>query len=522
MNNFRYELRDSGGHMESGVGILYIIQKFMEVRTVSDVKAIKAEWEDAEFFKSGMSADEIALGVRTCRIAYEANIYEYTTTKIGFSPGPLRAHLSLGRRLLLPRSGSGCVRFDLIMVKESTTLLGATPEQEEQRLFLLLPCYLQVFVVALILVSFISNIICFFPSTAFLYVTTESDLLSTIFLDGAYGIYNTLATLKEHGLWFTYVVIILFSLVFPPLKLLTTITLLTLRMKRSTRRTIFAVLGQLGRWSLLDVYFIVLLQLICANQSHEVVIDSVSYTVDIRVDVGYGAILFHLAIICSIATVSVLEHMDRDSVLGSAEPSCCTCVWKRDADPKAPTTGVAAEERGMAPWQVVGSGWRTLIFWLGLGAFALVLCSFFIHLFTTRNLAEAEALGLQLLLPQEWTLAEGIFGYLIGHGTGGANGLFGVDMVLFTLVTPVLCTSALVVGPMLPSPIGRRSCYRLARELSAWCNLEVFFLAVCVYLTQESNLVAIDLGAGFYCIPAYMALLLAAFPLMHTLVGGRD
>ena len=46
----------------------------MEVRTVLDVKAIKAEWEDAEFFKSGMSADEIALGVRKCRIAYDGNM----------------------------------------------------------------------------------------------------------------------------------------------------------------------------------------------------------------------------------------------------------------------------------------------------------------------------------------------------------------------------------------------------------------------------------------------------------------
>jgi len=310
-----------------------------------------------------------------------------------------------------------------------------------------------------------------------------------------------------------YCLIILFSLCWPPIKLICIAALSFLPLQRQTRRTSFAVLAQLGRWSLLDVYFIILFQLMFALQDHEITTTLLGFDISlgelsIAIDVGYGTILFHLAIIFSIASVYVLDSADRQALKTGAAPIA-------DLESKGGPEMLDGIIPAGLPKAIGGVSFSVT-------AFALVFVGFFGRLFTVDELPKADDLGFtDLLLPNEWSLANGTFGYLMD--VGGLNGFFGFGVFVFTLLTPMACTAALVVAslPFLGVSM-RRWSYGLARELSAWSQLEVMFLAMIVYMSQSESLVTVILGPAFWSMLAYIVALIVAFPIVHQLVGGRD
>ena len=338
---------------------------------------------------------------------------------------------------------------------------------------------------------------------------------------------------------FLYVIIVAWSLVWPPTKLVLSGLLLGLRLRRSTRRAVLAVLGQLGRWSLFDVYFAVFFQLVTANQSHVVSLVGLVPLVNLSITVAIrpGLLLFHLAIGASIVAVSVLEHMDRHDTLplsnGRAETSGSAAQPAGATTERGMVGGAVAVEKEEAATLVESwldvDGWRLRVVVAVPSAAALVLCvlSFSLQLFTVGDVAENVSVGLaevffgDLLLHNSWSLGEGLAHFYWASGSA-YDVIFGLDLLVFTLFTPVACTSLLLLSALLPASPQRRQCYRYARELSSWSNLEVLFLTVVLYKSQEGSMISIILGPAFWCALLYVCCILLAFPLAHRLVGGRQ
>lgn len=81
--------------------------------------------------------------------------------------------------------------------------------------------------------------------------------------------------------------------------------LLVLPTREATRKCHIRWLGQLGRWSLLDVMVVLLLLIVLADQQAAGDGDGLSFA--IGASVREGLFLFPLAILCSIGAVAILE-----------------------------------------------------------------------------------------------------------------------------------------------------------------------------------------------------------------------
>jgi len=431
-------------------------------------------------------------------------------------------------------------------MKESTALLSVAkgepgePEPTADRLFLLLPRTVQIVVVSILGLALALNAVCWSPNTVFLHLDISPDTLEQYVPsldDGDFGFVHTLQTIKDAGLMFLYVIVVAWSLVWPPTKLVLVGLLLGIRLRRSTRRTVLAVLGQLGRLSLFDVYFAVFFQLITADQSHMVNLVGLVPLVKLSITVAIrpGLLLFHLAIGASIVAVSVLEHMDRDHTLplsGPAGTSGSAAQPVAEVTERGMVGGTAAEKEEAATlverWLDV-DGWRLRVAVAVPSAAALVLCvlSFSLQLFTVGDVAENVSVGLaevffgDLLLHNSWSLGKGVAHFYWASGSA-YDVIFGLDLLIFTLFTPVACTALLLLSALLPAAPQQRQCYRYARELSSWSNLEVLFLTIVLYKSQEASMISIILGPAFWCALLYVCCILLAFPLAHRLVGGRQ
>jgi paraquat-inducible protein A len=73
------------------------------------------------------------------------------------------------------------------------------------------------------------------------------------------SVWSSLQTLSAEGEWFLFYVILIFTIVFPLVKM-TSLTVLWLRngMTKERRVVIYRYVGHLGKWSMLDVYIVAL------------------------------------------------------------------------------------------------------------------------------------------------------------------------------------------------------------------------------------------------------------------------
>ena len=374
-------------------------------------------------------------------------------------------------------------------LKEDVSETSSRLTEASSQLYLELPVWAMVIVPLLLLVSAILNVIALLSATPFLTINIEETVhfgplvlhpKVPGFESGGYGMWRTLELLKQHELWALYVFIFCFSVVWPPLKILIAAALLATPLQPPTRRRALAVLGQLGRLSLVDVYFCVLVVVVVANQSHQIMLIDLALSATIE----WGVLVFHAAVFCSIASVAILEDVDA---------------------PRAPTP---ARPPG-APVRVLGTA-------AALAAIVLVPLSFFLPLFTIEGLPAVEAqvegelhVHADILLNHTWSLSQGTFDVLM-QSASGPEVFFGLDVLVFTLVTPLLCTCTLLVVHTVEGAVVRAQMRRVARILSQFSNLEILLVAMLVYLTQEDNIVRIDLDPAFWCLVAYASVLLLA------------
>lgn len=153
---------------------------------------------------------------------------------------------------------------------------------------------------------------------------------------------------------------------------------------------------------------------------------------------------------------------------------------------------------------------------LGVVRLSLAVGAFFCPLFTVVGLsalspslqATVDRLNITILLPNTWSLADGIG--MMAVSPSPYQRFFSVDMGLFLLGMP-LASATLAIYCVL-KPIGRvpTAALRLMHGLTRFSNLEVFLLALLVYLAEMDHFILLRTHEAFYCLCAYVPVLVAS------------
>eukprot|EP00327_Prymnesium_parvum_P017373 CAMPEP_0113268652 /NCGR_PEP_ID=MMETSP0008_2-20120614/21290_1 /TAXON_ID=97485 /ORGANISM="Prymnesium parvum" /LENGTH=408 /DNA_ID=CAMNT_0000117833 /DNA_START=19 /DNA_END=1245 /DNA_ORIENTATION=+ /assembly_acc=CAM_ASM_000153 len=354
---------------------------------------------------------------------------------------------------------------------ERSSLLGSG--QAADRLFELLTTKQRVFISLLLLTSFVLNIICLSALTPFVDIDADPPLDSFV-RTGKYGLIATLNLVAERHLWGLYVLILVFSIIFPLVKLALIVVVLALRLKWSTRECVLRWLGHLGRGSLMDVYIGLLLLMITSGQGLSITVGGVTvFVANLRTNPEYGLYLFHAGIICSMASVTWLQELNHDTHIPT-KPL-----------PRPPASLILTA--GMQGYAM-----------LALCAAALIvqICSVSLPAFTVWGVKvnqDVESSPILPLRPIEHGLAASIY---------ELPPLFAVDMTIFLLIMPIVsvffCLFVLI-APVQPA----RWCHVTIVYLCDWSMLDIFAFAYVAYLLQEAHLVELDLQSGSYFLFVY-------------------
>lgn len=307
-----------------------------------------------------------------------------------------------------------------------------------------LPLWIRICVPALLIASAVLNVIALLPGVPFLNI--NSFFLPS--LAGEYSILRVVQLLWEHGLYPLVVLVVGFSILFPPVKLI----LATMSMYRGMtvpgRERLLSSLGHLGRWSLLDVYVSLLLLLVLSKESF------------VGVDVKYGLYCFLGAIILSMTAGIILHEMCRRA--GPKE--------KLSTDRVRPL--------------IVWAGWQGVVATvIAAAALVVIALAFSLPMFQVNKFGLASNI---------WSLQDGI-SFLF---TDGLQVFAGV-MFLFLVVGPVLVMVMLLISLYVPLPHQwRRRTYLMMRYTAEWSMLDVFSLAMVLYLSEQDNFVPLVIMHG--------------------------
>lgn len=212
-------------------------------------------------------------------------------------------------------------------VKESSPLLAS--EQPPQQMVAAVRLYHELGSVSLALVSMLTltslalNVLVLTPKVIFLtvdFLPSVSSLPSTQMQEqvgvwiGSYTIFHTINLLAKKRMYFLVVILVSWSIVFPFVKLLWLLSVL-FRPRRPSSGQGYSTaaevgwLAQLGRWSLLDVVFVLLIQVLLTDEKDILTLDILitKITFGVRATMGEGMLLFPLAILLSMAAVAIVE-----------------------------------------------------------------------------------------------------------------------------------------------------------------------------------------------------------------------
>jgi len=367
---------------------------------------------------------------------------------------------------------------------ESSPLVGDnTPPT---RLFLLLPQWRQILVAFLLVTALVLNIVALVPNTPFLKLEVQPPLDQFI-APGNYGLGATLGILSAHHIWFLYVIVVLFSIIFPPVKLIVIALVLGLELTTSRRQKVLGILGHLGRWSLIDIYFAMTLMMIVYHQGVDVTLGPFTLlSANIATEAGYGLYVFHASIISSMAVVTMLQDLNPIIQM-----------------PERPRPPVLTRRPLLfyGGFRAVG-GLIASIITLVLG-----LCGVLLPVF---QIVGVEQDGLTIPLNQ------------ITHETAPSitevAPLFAVDMTITIIIIPSVTMLFCIAIQLLPLPTVDRWCYTTIRYLSEWSMYDVYIAAFVIYLCQESNLISLKLRPATYCMFFYLPFMVAAVVLSETSV----
>ena len=306
-----------------------------------------------------------------------------------------------------------------------------------------MPMWAKVLVPILLLISLILNVIALLPGVPFMEIVGEV-------LPGPYSILRVIQLLWEHQLYPLVILVVGFSVLFPPIKLTLATVSMMCQMTPRGRERMLGALGHLGRWSLLDVFVSLLILLVLGKQGLT------------GVTVKYGLYCFTGAIILSMVAGTLLHEIVRKQnpkptlVLGHIRPA------------------------------IIYAGWQGVVSTvLCIGSVIVIGRAFFYPLFHVNQFG---------LVSNTWSLKAGIDYLFDGHLS-----LFAVVMVLFLIIAPLLTILLLLISLYVPlSNTYRRRTYLWTRYVSEWCMLDVFALAMMLYLSEQNNFVQLTLLNGLW------------------------
>ena len=77
--------------------------------------------------------------------------------------------------------------------------------------------------------------------------------------------------------------------------------------------------------------------------------------------------------------------------------------------------------------------------------------------------------------------------------------VFAMVMFLFLVLAPIAVMVALLIALFIPQPHRwRRRGYLISRYIAEWCMLDVFALAMVLYLSEQTNFVKLDIKEGIW------------------------
>jgi len=315
---------------------------------------------------------------------------------------------------------------------------------DRSRFFFDLPLWARIFVPTLLVISAGLNVIALLPGVPFLEI--DSILLRS--LAGPYSILHVVQLLWEHGLYPLVVLVVGFSILFPPIKLTLATMSLAKPMTLEGRERLLSVLGHLGRWSLLDVFVSLLILLVLSDQGF------------VGVSVHYGLYCFLGAIMLSMIAGATLHELCRRSVPDEHLPK----------DHVRPL--------------IVYAGWQGIVATvLAVGAMVGIYLAF------SKPMFQVDQFG---MVSNVWSLKSGI-SFLLTDGLR----LFAIIMMLFLVVGPVVVMTLLVTTLYIPLPHRwRRRCYLMTKYTAEWSMLDVFSLAMVLYLSEQANFVPLQIKGG--------------------------
>jgi hypothetical protein len=388
--------------------------------------------------------------------------------------------------------------FAQFTAKESSSLLGDEPGTSAgpTRLFSDLSMPIRAGVLIFAGLSFILNVFVLFPSCTFIYLDAHPDFIANILNVGPYNLFHTIHVLEEHGCWFLAFLVIGFSVIFPFVKLIWVALLLALPTTKASRARQLKWLGQLGRWSLLDVLVVMLLLIVICDQS--------SLSVDvgailggggtggnssgdvvefgIETDVGEGLFLFPLAILYSIAAVAILEL---------------------SIDPIKSTPHEAGPPQVLALRHPPSGIMCALSSTIG---FVSTIAYFFLPLLEVQGVSMAVIGGqgfLPILNQDMWSVYSGM--YASAAQERGPMVFFALMMLVFLLLTPLLFFGSLLWMQLMPRDHVSIMSLRVATFTSTLCLPEVLWFAYVVFLfTISPQLITVATEPGFFALCIYM------------------
>ncbi len=251
------------------------------------------------------------------------------------------------------------------------------------------------------------------------------------------------------------ILITIFSLIFPFVKLIMLAVVWFFPLPERSRGRLLGLLGTLGRWSLLDV-FVTLVLIVLAHDQGQLFVT----------DVKSGLLMFMSAIVLAMLTGDVAHHL-------------------HDRKRKLPELDAKARAGGR---------------WLAPVVFLLIIGS---------AVSLAAAFYLPFLQITAWFLSKQSYSILRTVETlwGDHNRVFAIAVFLFLLLAPVLRLGLIAHASLMTSAPKklRRAMVRLD-VVSRWAALDVFGLAIALFLAEGSNLVPIQTRGGVWGLVAAIAM----------------
>ncbi len=296
-------------------------------------------------------------------------------------------------------------------------------------------------------------------SVPFLEVATLLEGRST------YSLPHSVELMWESHLYVIAVMIVGFSIVFPFAKLAVMTWIWFFMRDTGPRRALLERIEPLGKWSFLDV-FIVIIILVLTNDQLFVGATPV-----------VGLYLFVTAIALSMLAALVIERFSRPPT---------------QDDPGEPVT--LASKPGRRRW-VVGS-------LLVISVPALVAAVGSPYLEISQFLLAGHAYSIVRSVGALWSEEAYILAAIVS---------------LTLIAVPVLCLAGLFVAWWVPADRHGRRRWRVAlTAIWQWTMLDVFGLALLVFLTEGDSLVKTDVKPGLYLLLAAIIVLTTAFWLVTS------